>query len=252
MPRTLGTLAIGSFLSFRPFIGCQAAGSRRSNGVLYRSGGRRRWCPVITTRFAPFNNFGLSDSLSFASELLGRVQGNAASRNEATAKQIMDAFNVVQQVAAATGLGGGMLEVSPTPQETAETVSSSAGFGASNAIWRFDKDTLDSSDDLLEALPPSAPRTVSVLSGTHLSPVVFTLAASEIDPSLELLLGRQSFSFGSEEAVAPLINAICEWLWPTGMTSSPRRITSAGSVRADDVETVEAEFVDVALDTDCI
>jgi hypothetical protein len=193
-----------------------------------------------------FNNFGLGDSITLATELLGRVQGNDASRTGATARQVLDAFNMVQQFASVAGIDAG-LEVSPTPQETADAVSSSSGFGAPTTIWRFDSDTLDSSDGLLESLPPSAPRTVSVLQGTHLSPVVFKLAANQIDPSLELLIGAQSFAFGSEDACAPLVDAACDWLWPSGM-STPTRVL-AGAAEGDDADddgtVVDAEFVDV-------
>ena len=133
------------------------------------------------------------------------------------------------------------------PLETADAVSSSSGFGAPTTIWRFDSDSLDSSDGLLESLPPSAPRTVSVLEGTHLSPVVFKLAANQIDPSLELLLGAQSFAFGSEEACMPLVDAACDWLWPSGMSTPTRVLEAAVAGEAEDGDgtIVDADFVDV-------
>lgn len=221
--------------------------SRAADEAASSSDGATPPTPPASLGLLAFNNFGLADSVALASDLLGRVQGSSASRAKATARQVLDAFNVVQGVAQAAGLGGGMLEISPTPEETASAVSTSSGFAAPTTLWRFGNDNLDSSDDLLQALPPSAPRSVAVLEGTHLSPVVFRLAASEIDPSLGMLLGAQSFSFGSEEAVAPLVDTLCEWLWPTGMAGAPRAIEAAAA-EGDGI--VDAEFIDVTSDPD--
>lgn len=174
-----------------------------------------------------FNNFGLADSASLVTEFVNRVQGGDA-RAEATARAVMDAFNVVRQVAAAAG-GLGSFEFSPTPAELFEAVGSRYA-ARRTAVFRFEDDRLDSSDGLLDALPTGAPRDVTTLDGTHLSPVVFRLTASDIDPALSLLLGSErGFSFGDAAAVELLCDAISEWIWPSGMAAGPRALTSASA-----------------------
>ena len=190
-----------------------------------------------------FNNFDLSDSITLASDLIARVQndGGEGSRNADTARTILDAFGMVQQVANAAGVGG-TFEVSPTPSELEESIRASYS-ASSTAIWRFEGDGLDSSDGLVEALQAkSSPHMRESLAGSHLSPVVFRLEAKDIDPALELLLGSgRGFSFGSASAVEPLCDALCEWIWPSGMAKAPKQLV--GSAEADPDGAVDVEVL---------
>lgn len=173
-----------------------------------------------------FNNFGLTESAAYASEFLSRMGGSGGGRDEATARAVMEAFGMARQVAAAVGVGD-KLEVSPSPQELERLVNTGLT-AASTTLWRFSTDDFDCSDGLLESLPGGAESALIELEGSHLTPVVFRLEAAEIDPALELLLGSgRGFSFGSREAVAPLCDAVCDWLWPS--PSAPPPMVEAAS-----------------------
>merc|ERR1712216_761600 len=97
-------------------------------------------------------NFDLNDSAALAASFIANAQGGA--RGEATAKAVLEAFGFAQQLARATGTS---VDVTPTPIQTEAAVS--ARYQASaTAIWRFETDQLDSSEGLVEALPPDAAR----------------------------------------------------------------------------------------------
>ena len=139
---------------------------------------------------------------------------------------------------------GGGFEVSPTPSELEEAIRSTYS-ARSTSIWRFEGDGLDSSDGLVQALSEKpSPHTRESLAGSHLSPVVFRLEAKDIDPALELLLGSgQGFSFGSTSAVEPLCDALCEWIWPSGMAKAPKRLVGAAEAEPDDATAVDVEVL---------
>jgi len=165
-----------------------------------------------------FNNFGIEDSAALAADVLADLQGG--ERGEATARAVLDVFSTVQQFASAAGVGPS-LEVTPTPLELEAAVSRRYA-APQTSLWRFEDDTLDSTERLLEVLPADAPRSFLELRGLrgHLTPVCFRLSASDIDPSLALLLGSsRGLSFGSREAVEELANNICDWIWPSGMSA---------------------------------
>lgn len=156
-----------------------------------------------------FNNFGIKDSAALAADFIGRIQGG--DRGSEVARNVFDAFNVVQQIASSTGLGGNF-DVSPTPEEL-ENRAAQKYNAASTALYRFDPDTLDCSKQLLDNLPMNAKVTFNELEGSHLSPVVFNLEASDIDPTLAMLMGsNQGFSFGNKDAVQPLVSSLCSWV----------------------------------------
>ena len=181
-----------------------------------------------------FNNFALKDSAELASNFLARLQGGP--RAAETARAVMDAFNMAQAFATSAGMDfGASLEVSPTPQELDSEVAARYA-AAETTLLRFEGDNLDSADGLLAALPASARASTRTLDGErgHLTPVVFRLDASEIDPALELILGSgRGFSFGSAESLEPLCDALCEWAWPEGM--KPTKALS-GAVDAEVVD----------------
>jgi len=156
-----------------------------------------------------FNNFGIKDSAALAADFIGRVQGG--DRGADVAQNVFKAFNVVQQFQEATGFGANF-EVSPTPEEL-ENRASQKYNAASTALYRFDPDNLDCSKQLLDVLPMDAKVTFNELQGSHLSPVVFTLEASDIDPMLAMAMGNnQGFSFGDKEAIKPLASSLCTWI----------------------------------------
>jgi len=186
-----------------------------------------------------FNNFDLGDSAKLAASFVANAQGGA--RGEATARTVLEAFGLLQQVARATGTA---VDVSPTPAELEDEVGLWFGGGAAASpdlrIWRFDGDELDSSAGLVEALPEEAAvaAAVSVLDGGHLSPVYFRLDPSELDPALGMLLGGMGgsgFAVGSAEALAPLCDELCAWIWPSAM-KAPTLLEAEG---ADEVEPPE-------------
>jgi len=219
-------------------------------GALEQEGGGDETAPAAPLGLLAFNNFGLSDSVELASQLLSRMQGGGG-RSDETARAVLDAFNVVQQVASAAGLGGAAgLDVSPTPEELNAAVAERYA-APSTRLWRFGTDNLDSSDGLLAALPPSSLCTRTDLAGlSHLAPVVFRLEAKDVDPNLELLLGSgRGFSFGDAAACAPLCDELCNWLWPSKM--APRVIAAAAGAAAeeeDDDSPSEAAAVEVLTD----
>ena len=172
-----------------------------------------------------FNNFDLSDSASLAASFIAKAQGGA--QGAATAKNVLDALGFVQQFARAAGTA---VDVSPSPLELEARVA--ARFATRPlSIWRFDGDELDSSEELLEALPDSTARGASVtsLQGGHLSPVFFRLDPSDLDPALALLLGGVGggFTVGSAAELEPLCDAVCAWVWPSSMKPLPLLAESA-------------------------
>ncbi len=185
-----------------------------------------------------FNNLMLSDSAALAAELfassdaMGGLGGGGDERGESIRRNVASAFAFAQAVGAATGAKS--FEVTPTPAELEEAVSE--GYAAPDtAVFRFDGDRLDNSDALLEALPESAPRSVTRLAGTHTSPVAFRLSASDIDPALALLLGSdRALTVGDPRTVEPLCDALCGWIWPGALPAArPTLGASADAVEVD-------------------
>ena len=173
-----------------------------------------------------FNNFALADSAALASNFLSRLQGGETARTAETSKAVMDAFSMAQAFATAAGADfAANLEVSPTPAELERAVGERYA-AADTRVWQFRGDALDSSDGLLGSLPPEArvERVVLNAAPGHLTPVVFSLEAADIDPTLALLLGsNRAFSFGDEDALAQLCDALCDWVWPSGMATPTTR-----------------------------
>ena len=174
--------------------------------------------PLDSLGLIAYNNFGLSDSAALAASFISAAQGG--DRGAETARAVLDAFGFVQQMASVTGTA---VDVTPTPTELDAEVAT--WFGAASptpplTLLRFEFDDLDSSDRLLDALPPEVAQGVRVtrLPGGHLAPVFFRLDPADIDPALALLLGGAmgsgGFSVGSSEALEPLCEAVCAWIWP--------------------------------------
>ena len=191
--------------------------------------------PLDSLGLIAYNNFGLSDSAALAASFISAAQGG--DRGAETARAVLDAFGFVQQIASVTGTA---VDVTPTPAELDAEVAT--WFGAASptpqlTLLRFDLDDLDSSNRLLDALPPEVAQGVRVtrLPGGHLAPVFFRLDPADIDPALALLLGGAmgsgGFSVGSSEALEPLCEAVCAWIWP-GAKAPPPLLTA----RADESE----------------
>jgi len=174
-----------------------------------------------------FNNFGIEESAALASNFLASVQGG--ERGAETAKSVLDAFSIAQQLAA---VAGAQLEVSPSPQELEEAVEQRWA-ATTSSVWRFDGDQLDSSAALLASLPPSASVELHELDGGHLLPVCFRLDPSELDPALALLLGASlgggGISLGQPSALIPLCDSVCDWIWPRAMTKAAPALTAAAA-----------------------
>ena len=179
-----------------------------------------------------FNNFALADSAALASNFISKLQGGETARAAETAQAVMDAFGMAQAFATAVGSDfAANLEVSPTPDELERAVADRYA-AADTRLWQFRDDALDSSDGLLGALPAEAPvDRVEVDSAPgHLTPVVFRLEAADIDPTLALLLGsNRAFSFGDAAALDGLCDALCEWVWPSGMATPTTRALEGGA-----------------------
>lgn len=191
--------------------------------------------PLDSLGLIAYNNFGLSDSAALAASFISAAQGG--DRGAATARAVLNAFGFVQQMASVTGTA---VDVTPTPTELDAEVAT--WFGAASptpplTLLRFEFDDLDSSDRLLDALPPEVAQGVRVtrLPGGHLAPVFFRLDPADIDPALALLLGGAmgsgGFAVGSSEALEPLCEAVCAWIWP-GAKAPPPLLTA----RADESE----------------
>ena len=191
--------------------------------------------PLDALGLIAYNNFGLSDSAALAASFISAAQGG--DRGAETARAVLDAFGFVQQIASVTGTA---VDVTPTPAELDAEVAT--WFGAASptpqlTLLRFDLDDLDSSNRLLDALPPEVAQGVRVtrLPGGHLAPVFFRLDPADIDPALALLLGGAmgsgGFAVGSSEALEPLCEAVCAWIWP-GAKAPPPLLTA----RADESE----------------
>ena len=191
--------------------------------------------PLDSLGLIAYNNFGLSDSAALAASFISAAQGG--DRGAATARAVLNAFGFVQQMASVTGTA---VDVTPTPTELDAEVAT--WFGAASptpplTLLRFEFDDLDSSDRLLDALPPEVAQGVRVtrLPGGHLAPVFFRLDPADIDPALALLLGGAMGSggvaVGSSEALEPLCEAVCAWIWP-GAKAPPPLLTA----RADESE----------------
>lgn len=178
-----------------------------------------------------FNNFALSDSAALAASFLSRMQGGGARQQEIMS-QVMDAFNMAQAFATAAGADfGASLEVSPTPAELDRAVANRYDPALETTLLSFAGDALDSSEGLLDALPPTARVARSTLDDAptgHLTPVCFSLQASDVDPTLAMLIGDRGFTFGDPAACEPLVDALCEWAWPSGMAAPTSRVLGAG------------------------
>uniref|UniRef100_A0A7S4BHR6 CHAT domain-containing protein n=1 Tax=Chrysotila carterae TaxID=13221 RepID=A0A7S4BHR6_CHRCT len=120
-----------------------------------------------------FNNFGVAESISFATAIAQQLTGRT---DPATAALISNAFAFAQQFAATQGVD---FEFKPSPQELDRMIA--ANYAAtSTSIWKFEQDDLDSSQRLIDALPPSTPRLFAEFAGTHTAPVLLDLSPADI------------------------------------------------------------------------
>jgi len=175
------------------------------------------------------NNFGVAESAAFSAKIIAALQGG--ERGARTGEQVASVISLLQSISVATG---NAVEFTPSPQELREMVQSSHT-ARNTMLWRFDADDLDCSDALLPAFPPAASVDVTVLRGSHLSPVAFTIAPTEIDPILGALLGAQgvqTLSLGDEAVIESIVESVVSWLWPREL-KAPRVLAPAASEEAE-------------------
>lgn len=198
--------------------------------------------PAESLALLALNNFELADSAKLAAKVVAGMQGGGDA-GERSGQAVQDAFSMVSKFAAASGFA---LEVSPTPAELEAAVAERYGGGAvgSTAVYRFEAegvlDELDSSDGFVDALREAgAEASVETLAGTHVSPVFFRLKPADIDPALAMLLGGadREFAIGDAASIDALCDALCAWVWPSGMRE-PLRLTAAPE---DAIDVGEAE-----------
>ena len=92
-----------------------------------------------------YNNFALKDSVSLATSVAQQLGGNT---DPAISSLVDGALKFATQLGEAQGLP---IEFTPSPAELAMAIN--ANFAPKEiAIWRFEPDTLDSSDALLEVI----------------------------------------------------------------------------------------------------
>ena len=143
------------------------------------------------------NNFGIEDSARLLKEFLRAMSTNP----QETVTSLLDFV-----LMAAEGFG---LQVSPTPQETLDALKGSYVKGANNvAFIQFDKDTLDSTNDLANALQVDD---VRKMPGGHLSCVY-------VPP----------FNVGDPLAVQDVVSAVAEaFRLPINRGSLPEKSSSS-------------------------
>ncbi len=166
-----------------------------------------------------FNNFGLKDSVAQAITFLEAVGG---SQLGAFKNQIID---FAKMAVAASGF-----EFDPDPDVTKSVISEIKDKEASLTAFRFVDDELDSTRDLgnLEMAEngvglrqSESQLEVVELPGDHLASVFINVKAEELatekaipDAIAGLIDENGSFSFGSEELLEELVDAVVGWVVP--------------------------------------
>jgi hypothetical protein len=187
--------------------------------------------------FVSFNNFGFAETITMARsfakemELGGGFQGGGPAPFDAL-------FDL-----AGIAIGAVGLEFTPSPEDLDRIVKSKFNDDEilkKIRLFKFDDDDLDSSTRFIECFEGSDVM-MSILPGTHLTPVYLRLGIDDLDLddfSKEMADtatgGFQNFSFGDEDLLDALVEEVSDWMLgkpPSGRRPAPKQI--AGVVDAE-------------------
>jgi len=173
-----------------------------------------------------FNNFGVQDQVKLLRETVNAFQGGGGVQGAAADRLWETVLGpVVGRVAQLSGF-----EFKPGPEELLDLASTQYGRAGRTRAFRFAGDTLDCSEELLEALEErdsivEVRADSSVLEGGHLTPVVISLkdvsqAAGNASGPVGQVAGRMgerfgsgsgSFRFGNEAELEALLDELVAW-----------------------------------------
>ena len=164
--------------------------------------------------FISFNNYGLPQSVSMAKSFATKLNG--AAQQQSSNDAIMDFFfDFVEQ--ATQGIG---LDFSPNPAETERIINIkfTSDLQEKCRMFKFDNDELDCTSRFISSSPTSytGTPTLSVLPGTHLTPVYLKFGVSDLPGTAQMFTGKltdfRSASFGDNEQLDILVEELCDWM----------------------------------------
>lgn len=172
--------------------------------------------------FMSYNNFGFSDTISMVKMFANELNDGGTSKNKSSTNGgIPVGFNLDQLLEFAGQAAGMMgLEFSPSPEDTNKIIQMKydVELQEKTRLFIFNEDNLDSSDDFLESCVGPRP-SVSRLNGSHLAPAYIRLSMDDLEIPEEAREyvdmasgGFQNASFGDEESMNGVVNAVTGWI----------------------------------------
>jgi hypothetical protein len=171
--------------------------------------------------FMSYNNFGFSDTISMVKMFANELNDGGSKNNSSTNGGIPVGFNLDQLLEFAGQAAGMMgLEFSPSPEDTNKIIQMKYDreLQEKTRLFVFNEDNLDSSDDFLESCEGPRP-SVSRLNGSHLAPAYIRLSMDDLEIPEEAREyvdmasgGFQNASFGDEESMNGVVNAVTGWI----------------------------------------
>lgn len=175
--------------------------------------------PVLGAALLAFNNFGLGDQVRLVRETLLSMRGGEGPKAD-PANQLWE--SLVEPVIGRAARMSGM-EVAPDPEELLGLVRAGYAGAGRTRTFRFIGDTLDCSDELVEALMERGAPGVDgqTLKGGHLTPCLVPLEAvmssapgmaGRVVDRLSQRFAPDGFQLGNEAELEALLDELVPWL----------------------------------------
>lgn len=198
---------------------------------------KNSWENLKGIGFISFNNYGLPQSVSMAKSFASALNGEAQKKNS-NDEPLMDMFfNFVEQ--AAQGIG---FDFSPNPTETERMIrlKFTDDLQEKCRMFQFDQDDLDCTEQFMNCCSKPS---VSVLPGTHLTPVYLKFGVTDLPETTQILTEQltdfQSASFGNEKQLDMLVGEVCSWMDGAPFQSSRKPAKDVATLR------IPSNFIDV-------
>lgn len=172
-----------------------------------------------------FNNFGFLETTKQVKTFANAMN---LKQTKETAKIIDKLLELSEQLVTASGL-----EFTPSPSTTTKRIIKNnydLELLQKTRLFVFDDDKLDSSKSFVEAVRDTGHISVSKLPGTHLAPIYMRLSLDDIDFPLEAtqfsnvdIGGIKSISYGNEDHLMGLVDAVSDWLLGKESSRDPLR-----------------------------
>jgi len=161
-----------------------------------------------------YNNFGFAQTIQMARAFANELQVSKNPRFGEGGPMPFDAlFDLASNAINAVGL-----EFSPSPDQTDQIISKKfdENMLQKTRLFSFQDDELDSTGRFVDCFPSGATE-VSLLPGSHLTPVFLRLGVDDFpeearDMASQASGGFQNISFGDEDLLDQLVDEVSNWM----------------------------------------